>query len=125
MQAAALAAYPVWSDLACFLVAPMRAAADGWGHPDAWLALRGDRLRPRATQPDRRWLTKRRSQRSVAEPRTWESGPREGEVLRTAWRGPVQQARSPPDSPVSRRAPIEKHVESLLRKTGTRSRRPS
>ena len=120
MQRVALAAYPVWSDLAFFLVAPC-ARARWVGSPGRVAASRAASVFARGHQLTALADHSGVSQRSVAEPRNWSLahararscdcvvvGLSNKHIAATRW--------------CSRRAPIEKHVESLLRKTGTRSR---
>jgi DNA-binding NarL/FixJ family response regulator len=97
-------------------VAPC-AARDGWGHPDAWLdraasVFAGHQLTALADQAASPALGGRAAQLGISA--------REGEVLRllVVGRSNKQIAAMLVLSPRT----IEKHVESLLRKTGTHSR---
>ena len=114
-----LAGFPVWADLARMFAAEA-ALADGWGEPRRWLetarqafAAHGiDRLA---------WRCEARLGRAV--PPAWASlgvTAREADVLRLVGEGlankqiAIRLYLSP--------RTVEKHVESLLRKTGARSR---
>jgi DNA-binding CsgD family transcriptional regulator len=114
-----LAPYPVWMDLAKMLAAEA-ALADGWGSPQQWLAS------ARATFAGRGFH--RLAQRCDAAlsgpaPERW-SGlgvtAREADVLRLVAEGLANKDIATRLF-VSPRT-VEKHVESLLRKTGARSR---
>jgi DNA-binding CsgD family transcriptional regulator len=108
-----------WADLARFIAAP-RALADGWGEPARWLAaardrftsLRLGRLAGRCTELLR-----------DASPNPWAGQgvtDREADVLRLVIGGLANKE----IAAALRLSPrtVEKHVENLRRKTGTRSR---
>jgi DNA-binding CsgD family transcriptional regulator/energy-coupling factor transporter ATP-binding protein EcfA2 len=117
--AAELAHFPVWSDLARMLAAGP-ALADGWGQPRRWLASAARSFAGSGIEP-----LVQRCHTLLARPppdRLSSLGitPREAEVLSL-----VSDGLSNRDIAarlfVSHRT-VEKHVESLLRKTGARSR---
>jgi DNA-binding CsgD family transcriptional regulator len=116
---AELAHFPVWSDLARMLAA--RAALDdGWGEPRRWLAMAAKTFGGYGIEP-----LAQRCQAMLAEParnRLSSLGitPREAEILDFVALGLSNRDIAARLS-VSHRT-VEKHVESLLRKTGTRSR---
>ena len=108
-----------WADLARFIAAP-RALADGWGEPARWLtaardrftSLRLGRLAGRCTELLR-----------DASPNPWAGQgvtDREADVLRLVIGGLANKE----IAAALRLSPrtVEKHVENLRRKTGTRSR---
>ncbi|HVB92870.1 MAG TPA: AAA family ATPase [Acidimicrobiales bacterium] len=108
-----------WADLARLCAAPC-ALADGWGAPVAWLTEAAPRFRSRGLSR----LADRCDQLlRVPEANPWAAhgiSPREADVLRLVIDGlankeiAVRLHLSP--------RTVEKHVESLLRKTGARSR---
>jgi DNA-binding CsgD family transcriptional regulator len=108
-----------WAVLARYLAAPA-ARSDGWGEPHAWLAdavdvfsMHGlDALAAHAEQL-----------RRAGEPNPWAAEGitnREADVLRLVGQG-LANKEIASRLRVSPRT-VEKHVESLLRKTGTRTR---
>jgi DNA-binding CsgD family transcriptional regulator/tetratricopeptide (TPR) repeat protein len=113
-----LARYPVWRELA-LLVAAEAARDDGWGDPDRWLAEAAEeftrhglsalsaRCAAGASSPGQRWARLGIS-------------PREAEVLGLVADGLANKQIAARLS-LSVRT-VEKHVESLLRKTGCASR---
>jgi len=111
--------YPVWSDLALLLTAEA-ALADGWGDPRRWLATACEAFERQHLEP----LLHRARVLMTAPPpsRLTSMGvtAREIEVLHL-----IRQGLSNRDIAarltLSPRT-VEKHVESLLRKTGARSR---
>ena len=116
---AELARYPVWIDLALRYAAEA-ALADGWGEPRRWLRAARDSFASRGM--DR---LVRRCDRLLGRPAPgrWEHlgvTAREADVLRLV-------AEGLPNKEIAGRLylsprTVEKHVESLLRKTGARSR---
>jgi DNA-binding CsgD family transcriptional regulator len=115
----ALARYPVWTDLARRYAAEA-ALADGWGEPRRWLRAARDSFASRGM--DR---LARRCDRLLGRPAPgrWEQlgvTAREADVLRLV-------AEGLPNKEIAGRLylsprTVEKHVESLLRKLGARSR---
>ncbi len=105
---------PGWADIAACLVGEVL-LADGWGQPDAW--LRPDRLRDVGLEA----LANRCDRLLGAGPADrWGLTARERDVLGLVGQGlPNKEIAS--RLFVSPRT-VEKHVESLLRKTGARSR---
>ena len=113
-----LARYPVWRELA-LLVAAEAARDDGWGDPGRWLAEAAEeftrhglsalsaRCAAAASSPGQRW-----AQLGIS--------PREAEVLGLVADGLANKQIAARLS-LSVRT-VEKHVESLLRKTGCASR---
>ena len=114
-----LAPYPVWADLARMYGAEA-ALADGWGEPRRWLRQPGraspaglDRLAQRCGRGGARPAGRRRAvDRRVTA--------READVLRLVAEG-LRNKEIARQADLSPRT-VEKHVESLLRKTGARSR---
>lgn len=115
----ALAPFGLWRDLARLSVAE-RAETDGWGRPGRWRAEAAPRLRRHGL--DR--LEARCSPQGAAnvgwDPSRFGLTPREREVLGLVAAGMANKeiATALGLSPRT----VEKHVESLLRKTSTRSR---
>lgn len=108
-----------WLDLARLLAAPS-ALADGWGAPREWLATAAEgfagRALPRLAEQCRALLDGDR-------PNPWSAAgvtAREAEVLRLLVQGLANKVIAA-ELRVSPRT-VEKHVESLLRKTNARSR---
>jgi DNA-binding CsgD family transcriptional regulator/energy-coupling factor transporter ATP-binding protein EcfA2 len=117
--AAELAHFPVWSDLARMLAA-RAALADGWGEPRRWLASAAQSFGRSGVEP-----LVQRCQSMLAEPapkRLSSLGvtPREIEILDLVSDG-LSNRDIAARLYLSHRT-VEKHVESLLRKTGARSR---
>ncbi len=117
--AAELAHFPVWSDLARMLAA-RAALADGWGEPRRWLVSAARSFGRSGIEP-----LVQRCHAMLAEPvpdRLSSLGitPREIEVLELVSAG-LSNKDIAARLYVSHRT-VEKHIESLLRKTGTRSR---
>jgi DNA-binding CsgD family transcriptional regulator len=117
--AAELANFPVWSDLARMLTA-RAALADGWGEPRRWLTSAARSFGESGLEP-----LAQRCHALIAEPaRSSLSSlgvtPRETEVLDLVTAG-LPNKDIATRLHVSHRT-VEKHVESLLRKTGARSR---
>lgn len=111
--------YPVWADLAR-LCAAEHALADGWGQPERWLEAGGQRFAARGIDPlaerCRRLLDRPRPSRWTGLGVT----DREADVLRLVAAG-LANKEIAARLHVSPRT-VEKHVESLLRKTAARSR---
>ncbi|HUL25083.1 MAG TPA: LuxR C-terminal-related transcriptional regulator, partial [Streptosporangiaceae bacterium] len=106
-----------WGELARFCAAP-GALADGWGDPLRWLAEAGFDRRdlPRLAERCRELLKE-------AQPNPWVAAgitAREADVLRLV-SGGLANKQIAARLHLSPRT-VEKHVESLLRKTGARSR---
>lgn len=108
-----------WADLGRFLAAP-RAIADRWGEPERWLRAAGRRFDQLGLD-----ALARRAGQLLADlrPNPWAGAgvtDREAEVLRQIIDGRANKeiAAALRVSPRT----VEKHVESLLRKTGARSR---
>ncbi len=117
--AAELAHFPVWSDIARMLVA-QAALADGWGDPRRWLASASKTFTAASLGP-----LAERCASLLARPardRLAPLGvtPREREILDLVALG-LSNRDIAAQLTVSHRT-VEKHVESLLRKTGARSR---
>jgi DNA-binding CsgD family transcriptional regulator len=117
--AAEMAHFPVWSDLARMLAA-RAALSDGWGEPRRWLAAAAESFGKRGVEP-----LVQRCHAMLAEPapdRLSSLGvtPREVEIFDLVALGLSNRDIAARLS-VSHRT-VEKHVESLLRKTGARSR---
>ncbi len=111
--------YPVWADLAR-LCAAESALADGWGEPERWLEAGGQSFAAHGIGP-----LAERCRRLLDGPRPsrWTGlgiTGREAEVLRLVAEG-LANKEIAARLHVSPRT-IEKHVESLLRKTAARSR---
>lgn len=108
-----------WADLARLLAAPAT-AADGWADIGRWLAGASDRFDQRGLAA----LSRRcRDLLAGAAANPWSTAgisPREADVLRLVAEGLANKAIAS-RLYLSPRT-IEKHVEALLRKTGTRSR---
>jgi DNA-binding CsgD family transcriptional regulator len=117
--AAELAHFPVWSDLARMLTA-RAALADGWGEPRRWLISAARSFGDSGLEP-----LVQRCRAMLAEPApggllSLGVTPREIEVLDLV-------AAGLPNKDIAARLyvshrTVEKHIESLLRKTGARSR---
>ena len=117
--AAALAHFPVWSDLARMLAA-RAALTDRWGEPRRWLVVAAKSFGTCGIEP-----LAQRCHAMLAEPapnRLSSLGvtPRETEILDLVSLG-LSNRDIAAQLSVSHRT-VEKHVESLLRKTGARSR---
>jgi DNA-binding CsgD family transcriptional regulator len=117
--AAELAHFPVWSDLARMLAA-RAALADGWGEPRRWLTSAAESFGRSGVEP-----LVQRCHAILAEPvpdRLSSLGvtPRESQVLDLVSAG-LSNRDIAARLYVSHRT-VEKHIESLLRKTGARSR---
>jgi len=114
-----LAGFPVWADLARMYAAEA-ALADGWGEPRRWLATARQAFAAHGIE----WLVRRcEAHLGGVVPPSWASlgvTAREADVLRLVSEGLANKeiANRLYLSPRT----IEKHVESLLRKTGARSR---
>jgi DNA-binding CsgD family transcriptional regulator/tetratricopeptide (TPR) repeat protein len=111
--------YPVWADLARLCTAE-RALADGWGEPVRWLEAGAQVFAAHGIDP-----LAERCRRLLAGPRPsrWTGlgiTEREADVLRLVAEG-LANKEIAARLRVSPRT-IEKHVESLLRKTAARSR---
>lgn len=106
-----LVRFPVWGHLARWLAADA-AAAGGWGQPEAWLA---------AAEPAFTALGFADLARRCRRPHRHERiTPREAEILPLVGEG-LTNKEIAAQLHLSIRT-VEKHVESLLRKTGTRTR---
>ena len=117
--AAELAHFPVWSDLAQMLTA-RAALADGWGKPRRWLTSTAESFGRSGVEP-----LVRRCHALLAQPapdRLSSLGltPREIQILDLVSAG-LSNRDIAARLYISHRT-VEKHVESLLRKTGARSR---
>jgi DNA-binding CsgD family transcriptional regulator len=117
--AAELAYFPVWSDLARMLTAEA-ALADGWGEPRRWLTSAAQSFSKSGIEP-----LVQRCHAMLAEPARDRLSllgitPRETEILDLVSLG-LSNRDIAGRLFVSHRT-VEKHVESLLRKTGARSR---
>jgi DNA-binding CsgD family transcriptional regulator len=114
-----LAPYPVWSDLARMYAAEA-ALADGWGEPRRWLETARESFAAHGIER----LARRCAERlGGAVPLSWASlgvTAREADVLRLVAEG-LANKEIASRLYLSPRT-IEKHVESLLRKVGARSR---
>jgi DNA-binding CsgD family transcriptional regulator len=110
--------FPVWSDLALLLAAEA-AVADGWGHPRRWLAAACQTFERHGLQ---QLLRRGRALAVPAPSRLATAGltPRETEILDLVRRG-LSNREIATYLTVSHRT-VEKHMESLLRKTGAHSR---
>lgn len=108
-----------WADLARLLAAPS-AAADGWGDPAVWLRGAPERFGARGLAE----MGRRCRELLVAcEPNPWADAgvsPREADVLRLVSQGLPNKGIAE-QLGLSPRT-VEKHVESLLRKAGARTR---
>jgi DNA-binding CsgD family transcriptional regulator/tetratricopeptide (TPR) repeat protein len=114
-----LARYPVWADLARMYAAEA-ALTDGWGHPQGW--LRASR-RTFAAHGLARLASRCDKQLGGPTPGHWDGlgvTAREADVLRLVAEG-LANKEIAARLFLSPRT-VEKHVESLLRKTGARSR---
>jgi DNA-binding CsgD family transcriptional regulator len=114
-----MAPYPVWSDLARMYAAEA-ALADGWGEPRRWLEAARESFAAHGLE---RLAWRCEARLGGAVPPSWASlgvTAREADVLRLVAEGLANKeiANRLYLSPRT----IEKHVESLLRKTGARSR---
>jgi DNA-binding CsgD family transcriptional regulator len=117
--AAELANFPVWSDLARMLTA-RAALADGWGEPRRWLTSAARSFGESGLEP-----LAQRCHALLAEPAKSSLSSlgvtqRETEVLDLVTAG-LPNKDIAARLHVSHRT-VEKHIESLLRKTGARSR---
>jgi DNA-binding CsgD family transcriptional regulator len=117
--AAELAHFPVWSDLARMLTARV-ALADGWGEPRRWLTSASRSFGESGLEP-----LVQRCHALLAEPAPDALAllgvtPRETEVLDLVTAG-LSNKDIAARLHLSHRT-VEKHIESLLRKTGARSR---
>jgi DNA-binding CsgD family transcriptional regulator len=111
--------YPVWADLAR-LCAAEPALADGWGQPERWLEAAAEQFAAQGIDP-----LAERCRRLLAGPRPsrWTGlgiTAREADVLRLVAEG-LANKQIAARLHVSPRT-VEKHVESLLRKTAARTR---
>ncbi len=111
--------YPVWGDLA-HMWAAERGLAEGWGQPERWLEAAAECFTARGIDP-----LASRCRELIVGPRPGRLAglgitAREGEVLGLVAEG-LTNKEIAAALRVSPRT-VEKHVESLLRKTGTRSR---
>jgi DNA-binding CsgD family transcriptional regulator len=114
-----LAAFPVWSDLARMYAAEA-ALTDGWGEPRRWLETASEGF---AAHGIERLARRCEARLGRAVPASWASlgvTTREADVLRLVAEG-LANKEIASRLYLSPRT-IEKHVESLLRKTGARSR---
>jgi len=111
--------YPVWADLAR-LCAAEPALADGWGQPEQWLEAGAECFTAHGVEP----LADRcRQLLAAARPTRWTRlgiTTREADVLRLVAEG-LANREIAARLHLSPRT-VEKHVESLLRKTAARSR---
>ncbi len=116
---AAMARLPVWRDVGRLLAAGP-ALDDGWGQPAIWLAEAGPRLADHGLHA----LARRCAELSERpEPSRWQRlgiTAREADVLTLVASG-LQNKDIAARLFLSPRT-VEKHVESLLRKTGSRTR---
>lgn len=108
---------PTWLTLARVLAADA-ASADGWGRPAAWLNEGVDMFNRTGLPGLASWCRERLPDGESRQPPAVTA--REHEVLRLVVEG-LSNKEIAADLRVSPRT-VEKHVESLLRKTGTRSR---
>jgi DNA-binding CsgD family transcriptional regulator len=110
--------FPVWSDLA-LLLAAQAAVADGWGQPRRWLAAACETFERHGLQ---QLLRRGRALAAPATSRLATAGltPRETEIVNLVRRG-LSNRQIATYLTLSHRT-VEKHVESLLRKTGAHSR---
>jgi DNA-binding CsgD family transcriptional regulator/tetratricopeptide (TPR) repeat protein len=114
-----VAPYPVWGDLARMYAAEA-AQADGWGDPRRWLEAAGESFDAHGVE---RLARRCEARLGSAIPAAWASlgvTTREADVLRLVAEG-LANKEIASRLYLSPRT-IEKHVESLLRKTGARSR---
>ena len=111
-----LARFPVWDSLAR-LCAADAAAMDRWGHPDRWLSDAAETFTAHALGP-----LAERCRRQLPHASADFAGvtPREADVLHLLSQG-LANKEIGARLHLSPRT-VEKHVESLLRKTGSRSR---
>jgi DNA-binding CsgD family transcriptional regulator len=118
-----LAGYPVWSDLA-LMHAAEAALADGWGEPRPWLRRARDSFGTHGLDAMARRCGERLGEGVPAgPPESWASlgvTAREADVLQLIAEG-LANKEIAARLYLSPRT-VEKHVESLLRKTGARSR---
>jgi DNA-binding CsgD family transcriptional regulator len=118
-----LAAYPVWSDLA-LMHAAEAALADGWGEPRPWLRRARDSFGSHGLDAMARRCSERLGEGVRAgPPESWASlgvTAREADVLQLIAEG-LANKEIAARLYLSPRT-VEKHVESLLRETGARSR---
>jgi DNA-binding CsgD family transcriptional regulator len=108
-----------WADLARLCAAPC-AFADGWGDPHRWLAEAAARFSRRNLA---RLADRCHELLTASRPNPWAAAgitPREADVLRLIADG-LANKQIAARLHLSPRT-VEKHVESLLRKTGARSR---
>jgi DNA-binding CsgD family transcriptional regulator/tetratricopeptide (TPR) repeat protein len=111
-----LARFPVWADLAR-LCAADAACTDRWGHPDRWLSSAAATFTGHGLGPLAERCRRQLSPVSTEFPGVTE---READVLRLLSQG-LANKEIGARLHLSPRT-VEKHVESLLRKTGSRSR---
>jgi DNA-binding CsgD family transcriptional regulator len=114
-----VAPYPVWGDLARMYAAEA-ALADGWGEPRRWLQAARESFAAHGVE---RLAWRCAARLGSAMPAAWASlgvSTREADVLRLVAEG-LANKEIASRLYLSPRT-IEKHVESLLRKTGARSR---
>ena len=113
-----LARYPVWRELA-LLFAAEAARDDGWGEPGRWLAEAAEEFARHGLSA----LSARCAAQSSSPGQRWARlgiSPREAEVLGLVADG-LANKQIAERLTLSVRT-VEKHVESLLRKTGCASR---
>ena len=111
--------YPVWSDLAR-LCAAEPAQADGWGQPRQWLQVAADTFARHGIEP---LALRCRRLLEQPQPSRWSRlgiTDRQADVLRLVAEG-ISNKEIAARLHLSPRT-VEKHIESLLRKTAARSR---
>ena len=114
-----LRSYPVWADLAR-LCAAEPALADGWGCPRQWLEIAGGTFARHGIEP---LALRCRRLLEQPQPSRWSRlgiTDRQADVLRLVAEG-ISNKEIAARLHLSPRT-VEKHIESLLRKTGSRSR---
>ncbi len=114
-----LAGYPVWGDLGLLYIAEA-ALADGWGEPRRWLTKARDSF---AAHGVHKLAQRCQAALEGTDPAPWMRfgvTAREGDVLRLVADG-LANKEIAARLYLSPRT-VEKHIESLLRKTGARSR---
>ena len=114
-----LRSYPVWADLAR-LCAAEPALADGWGRPRQWLEIAADAFAQHGIEP---LALRCRRLLEQPQPSRWSRlgiTDREADVLRLVAEG-ISNKQIAARLHLSPRT-VEKHIESLLRKTAARSR---
>jgi DNA-binding CsgD family transcriptional regulator len=111
--------YPVWADLAR-LYAAGPALADGWGQPRQWLQIAADTFHRHGIEP---LALRCRQLLEQPQPSRWSRlgiTDRQADVLRLVAEG-ISNKEIAARLHLSPRT-VEKHIESLLRKTAARSR---